>query len=328
MIYNINLGKWSSVFAVPSEFVDKYMVTSNEAQIKVLLWILSHSGKKMSLSEIANSLGLTQEKVENSVVYWHERDLISMPLSEENSDLKGTCNSPVNENICLPETVKKESSRYQRPNSFSIANRIENSTDIHSLMQEAQVILGRPISNGDSASLLMLHDNDGLPIDVIIMLLQYAVGIGKANMKYIEKSGVSWANEGIDSLEKAEKKIQSLDQANITWKRYETIIGIYHRSPSAREEEAVSRWFDEWNYSDELVKEAYDRCVNANGKYVLKYMDSIIKRWHNQGIVTIEQAKMENFARRGKKSFSQEENKASYNIDDYESYNIFDYIKN
>lgn len=328
MIYNINLGKWNSVFAVPSEFVDKYIVPSNEAQIKVFLWMLRHGGEKLGLSEMADSLKLTQEEVKKSVIYWQERDLISESEYEENSGFKETCNSSVSKNICLNESPKKETSRYQRPNSFSIASRIESSTDIHFLMQEAQVILGRPISNGDSAALLMLHDNDGLPIDVIIMLLQYAVSIGKANIKYIEKTGINWASEGIDDLERAEKKIQSLNQANIAWKRFENIIGIYHRSPSAREEEAVSRWFDEWNYSDELIKEAYDRCVNANGKYVLKYMDSIVKRWRNQGIVTLEQALMENSARKGKKSFSKEDNKASYSIDEYENYNIFDYINN
>ena len=159
------------------------------------------------------------------------------------------------------------------------------------------------------------------------MLLQYAVSVGKANMKYIEKTGISWASEGVNDHEKAENKIQNLNRASISWKKFESIIGIYHRSPSSCEEEAVSRWFDNWNYNEELIKEAYDRCVNANGKYVLKYMDSIIKRWHNQGIVTIEQALAENANRNRKKSFSREDNEASYNIEEYENYNIFDYMK-
>ena len=87
------------------------------------------------------------------------------------------------------------------------------------------------------------------------------------------------------------------------------------------------RWIDDWNYSDELIKEAYDRCVNANGKYILKYMDSIIKRWHTQGIFTIEQALMENNRHRIKNRSSRNESTASYSIEDYESYSIFDDLK-
>ncbi len=326
MIYNINLGKWNSVFAVPSEVVDRYIKSSSEVQIKVLLWMFRHAGEKLSLPEIAEAMGLSQEQIKSSVIYWQEHNLISAGMIK-NADTEKICDSSGCKNVYVYEKPKKEILKYRRPDSFSIANRIQSSEEINFLMQEAQVILGRPISNGDSAALLMLHDNDGLPVDVIIMLLQYAVNVGKANMKYIEKAGMNWASEGIDNLEKAEKKIQSLNRANIIWKKFESIIGIYHRAPSAREEEAVSRWFDEWNYSDELIKEAYDRCINANGKYVLKYMDSIIKRWHNQGIVTIEQALTENANHSRKKNFSREDNKASYNIEEYENYNIFDCIK-
>ena len=75
-----------------------------------------------------------------------------------------------------------------------------------------------------------------------------------------------------------------------------------------------------------MIKEAYDRCVNMNGKYVLKYMDSIIKRWHSQGILKIEQAVMENQKRNKKKYDSKLTSSASYNIEEYENYNILDYI--
>ena len=139
--------------------------------------------------------------------------------------------------------------------------------------------------------------------------------------------GINWAEQGIDNLEKAEKIFLELNLINLNWKKFESIIGINHRAPTAKEEEAVIRWMSNWNYSDELIKEAYDRCVNANGKYILKYMDSIIKRWHSQGVFTIEQALMENSKRRFKNSDLKSKNKPSYNIEDYENYSIFDSVK-
>ena len=59
-------------------------------------------------------------------------------------------------------------------------------------MQESQQILGRPISPGLSSTLLLLHDDYGLPSDVILMLLQYVKSRGKDNTNYIEAAGRNW----------------------------------------------------------------------------------------------------------------------------------------
>ena len=110
-------------------------------------------------------------------------------------------------------------------------------------------------------------------------------------------------------------------------KKFENIIGIEHRAPTAREVDVIMRWFEEWKFSEDLIKEAYDRCVTSNGKYVLNYMDSIVKRWRSEKIFTIEQALMENSARKRRKSAVKPSGDASYNIDEYENYNIFDEMK-
>lgn len=210
-----------------------------------------------------------------------------------------------------------------KPDGSYIVERIKSSQEISFLMQEAQIILGRPISTGDSAVLLMLLDNEGLPIDVILMIMQYAVGIGKGNMRYIEAVGISWAKEEIDTIEKAEKKIKSLSETMKAWKNFEQIIGG-NRQPTAREEEAVYRWQKIWNFDMDMLKEAYEICINSNGKYVLKYIDSIISRWHKEGINNISQVHKERTNL--KKNFKSEKDNPSYSIDKYENYNILDEI--
>ncbi len=325
MDYDLNMGIWGAVFAVPSKIVDEYINESDEVELKVLLCVLCNGNKKIDVCELTRFLNFSQADIERALSKWLKLGIIKYCNSGgPNNFSKQTDSSTEKLNF---ESEKEVPIRYQRPDSLYIANRVKNSKDINFLMQEAQVVLGRPLSGGDLSSLIVLHDNEGLPVDVIIMLLQYAVGIGKPGMRYIEKMGVSWAKQGIDNLEKAEKKIADLNTISINWKKFESIIGIDHRAPTAREEEAVMRWINDWNYTDELIKEAYDRCVNANGKYILKYMDSIIKRWHTQGIFTIEQALMENNRNKFKNRVSKGENKPSYNIEDYENYSIFDNIK-
>ena len=54
MSYTVNLGCWGSIFAVPSDVVDKYLKIAGSAQLKVLLWILRHSGENFEVDTIAD----------------------------------------------------------------------------------------------------------------------------------------------------------------------------------------------------------------------------------------------------------------------------------
>ena len=87
-----------------------------------------------------------------------------------------------------------------------------------------QSIFARPISTPEMGTLLSVHDWDGLPADVIVLLVQYAVGTGKSNMAYIEKMAISWASDGIDTHEKAERKICELDERRKAWNRISCLL--------------------------------------------------------------------------------------------------------
>lgn len=325
MNLSVNLGPWNSIFAIPCDIVDKHIKLAGSAQLKVLLFILRYAGKDISTEKIANALCMNELDVKDSMQYWIENNIISVPFF--NYEKKSEITTKTFENNIIPPKdneinlihLKRIPTRVEKPDSSFVAKRIEESSEISYLMQEAQIILSRPISNGDSATLLMLHDTDGLPIDVILMIMQYAVSIGKRNMKYIEKMAISWAEEEIDSIEKAENKIRILENHKKAWNSIEKIIGIEHRSPSAKEDEAANRWINTWKISDDLIKEAYDRCINAKGKYILNYMDSIIKRWHNANIKNINEALAEDKHKKNQYAQNQNNDFTSYNIDEYES---------
>lgn len=347
MNFSINLGNWNSIFAVPTTVVDKHIKLAGCTQLKVLLWILRHAGENFSVNDIASALSMHSADVKDAMQYWIETELIGInnniisPAQIAESKVLPDEYNKIDETSELPSQKDKQSSikstqnqprllsRPQKPDSLYVSQRINDSSEISSLMQEAQIILGRPISSPDAATLVMLHDNDGLPVDVIIMLMQYAVSIGKNSMKYIEKTAISWANEEIDSLEKAEKKIRLLSQRKDCWNIVKRAIGIDNRSPSAKEEEASERWISQWGFDEQMIREAYNRCIDSKGKYILSYMDSIIKRWYSAGIKNIEQANQERLTNKiNSSSYSKTDNKdtrsPSYNIEEYEKFSIFD----
>ncbi len=326
MNLSINLGAWNSLFAIPCDVVDKHIKLAGSAQLKVLLFILRHAGEKISTVEIANALSMSEIDVKDSMQYWLETNIISRD-SLTNFDENFTVRKEASDSnsICVIDksefngNLNRLPCRAEKPDSAFVAKRINESDEISFLMQEAQVILSRPISNGDSATLLMIHDTDGLPVDVILMLMQYAVSIGKKSMKYIEKMAISWANEEIDTVEKAENKIRTLENYRKAWVSVEKIIGIEQRSPSLKEDETANRWINIWKISEDLIKEAYDRCVNSKGKYILSYMDGIIKRWYKSGIKTLSQVADNDKSKQSQREQKQSIEETSYDIDEYES---------
>lgn len=350
MEYNLHLGMWKSVFAVPSEIVDKHIKLAGAAQLKVILWFLRHAGENFTTDDIAQALLMQSADVRDCMQYWEQMGVISIekgiitPSSEKAETLSTeteTKSEPVavqNEanpqstakiNIIAenqPDIQKEKSkkrliSRPEKPDMKYLARRMEEDSSIAYLMQSADEIFGRMTGNNDKATLLLIHEYDGLPVEVIIMLLQYAFSIGKGNMRYIEKMAISWADEEITSLDRAEKKIKQLTSGRNAAKLVQRIIGLDEHSPTEKETAYAEKWVNLWKFTPDMIRKAYEICVDAKGKYIQKYTDSVLDRWHNAGISTVEQANAE---QNNKKSRPKEGYEATYDISDYESTSVID----
>ena len=70
MNYNINLGGWNSIFAVPSDVVDKYIKIASGSNIKVLLYFLRHCGELLNDEIIATALSMNGEDVKDALSFW------------------------------------------------------------------------------------------------------------------------------------------------------------------------------------------------------------------------------------------------------------------
>ncbi len=350
MDYTVNLGCWGSIFAVPTDVVDKYLKIAGSAQLKVLLYILRRSGEQFSARDIASALNMDQFDVKDCVEFWSSFGVIAVnsgeitppaghmrpaadraPVHREESTNITAQNKPVTaheQSALIPERPAQVSAAMQpheavhdtvresanespkeaasqvsadkpsdtviarplRPDPIYVAKRVSEDKEIESLLNEAQYILGRPVSPNENAGLIMLHDNDGLPCEVILMLLTYGASNQKG-MRQIEAMGAGWAKEGILTLEQADEKIRQLEESKEAYRRIQTLLGLEYRKASRKEEENYTRWLNVWKFSDEMIKEAYDICVNAKGKYIPNYVNTILHNWYESGIRTLDQVR-------------------------------------
>lgn len=341
MEYQLNLGVWSSVFVVPTELTDKHLKLAGAAQLKVILWVLRHAGEVFTADDIAKALSMQAADVRDSMLYWTETGIIRVndgiitppeptnenvqaaPIEQEKvTEQKPVEEEPVKEVIEPPKKSSRAVSRPEKPDLKYLSKRMAEDEGIVYLMQSADEIFGRPTNNNDKATLLMIHETDGLPVEVIIMLMQYAAGIGKCNIRYIEKIAISWADDEITTLERAEKRIQQLTSGRNAAKIIQKLFGIEEHSPTEKETEYADRWMNFWRFSPEMIRKAYEICVNTKTKYIPKYVDSILGRWYGSGISTPEQAEIDQS--KGKKKQQKKTYGATYDISEFESTSIID----
>lgn len=330
MNYKINLGAWGSVFAVPSALVDSHIKMASESQLKVLLYILRNSDKDNSVESISKAVLVHPDEVKNAVEFWISRGLVAssenvleIPVPEKIEAENSVAESEVEiKPIVKPRAV----SRSQRPDPTYVARRLAENAELSHLMDEAQIALSKPLSSGDTATLVMLHETDGLPCDVLNHLINYCVSIGKGNMRAIERMGTQWGAEEIYTLELAEQKIIRLSQSNNAWTKVSKIFGIRNiGSPTKTQLAYADTWVNEWKFSDDMLLEAYERCVNQKGEYNIKYINGILAKWFAASIFNLDDLKKadENGAKSKKKKSNEPERNASYDIATFESKSLF-----
>jgi DnaD/phage-associated family protein len=314
MAISINLGAWGSVFAVPTCIADEHIKIASEQQLKVILFLLRNSEKMFTYEDISKALGIHSEDVKDCVNFWIERGVIC----ENNNVLapaQGEVNKTVEPAVQTPQPVKKTPvPRAIKPDIVTAAQRVSADEHLQMVLSEVEIALSKPLSSGDTATIVMLYDTCGLPAEVIIMLVNYCVSINKGNMRTIERIGVQWADAGIHDIESAENRIMQIKQSNANWSFVSGVFGMKNvGSPTKKQLEYANLWVGQWHFSEEMLRSAYEACVDNVGKVNMQYINKILQRWNNAGIFVVE-----DIAKLDKKKPTKKSGNASYDIEELE----------
>lgn len=323
MNYRLDLGPWNQVFAVPCSLVDSHIKLAGKEQLQVILWLLRHGGQEVTPEALAQALGLSQDAVLDALDYWCDRGLLAasqgalMPVPQPDVQQPPAPEpGPVPRQDPDPAPARELPSkkRLPRPDGSHVAARATESGAMRFLMQEAEAVLGKTLSPAMSALLVSITDDYGLPVDVTVMLLNYAAETGRVGTSYIDAVAREWSEAGIFSVPAAEERLRALGKIRRAWGRVSAAAGLNRRAPSKAEGERASRWVDEWHFSDEMLSAAYDACAEHTGKFSAAYMDKVLTGWHEKGIRTLEDLEK---SRRAAQEKAQEEERGgkSYDID-------------
>lgn len=162
-------------------------------------------------------------------------------------------------------------------------------SEVVEFMYIAQKLLGKTLSASDVNTLLFFYDVLGFDSDLIVYLLEYAISNNHRQMRYIEKTAISWANEGIDTVDKAKASTELYSS-----RCYPVLkaFGISGRNPGAGEKALIVKWTDSYGFPMDIVLDACNRTMNAIHQPSFEYADSILTKWKEKGIRTLSDVKL------------------------------------
>ena len=180
--------------------------------------------------------------------------------------------------------------------SQDIAGLLTDNEGFRLLIPQTEQQLGKKLRTADLQILAGLYDDLGLPADVIYLLLCHCVERAKAQwgegrrptMRQVEKEGYHWAQLGLFDQVSAAAYLR-------TWSRRRQKMGAYMQAlhlPERPPVEAESRYIADWmdmGFPPETVAMAYERTVLYKKDMNWRYLNGILRRWHDSGWHTPQQ---------------------------------------
>lgn len=300
MKYILNPSAMQSVFMMPSDVVKSYLKLASAVQLRVLLFTMSNIATGIDPDSCAKELSISPEDVTDALNFWCDAGVFSK-----------------NEEIIFKKTPeKRETAKTEtlKPSREEIAMMGQTDENIVFLLREAELKFNRPLRFTEMQTLVSLYADDAMDVALILMVVEYALSENKKTIGSINKIAQSWINAGVDSLESASKHLEKVSAQKSAWSIVEKAFGIEHRQPSEKELEFSEKWVVEWGFKREMLKAAYDICVDSKAKLSMPYINKILEGWHHNGYKTPDEAK----AKPKPKVLEQTEHKPSYSKELFE----------
>lgn len=183
-----------------------------------------------------------------------------------------------------------------RPNytETDVLHALDREPDFKALYGEVQRLLGKTLNTEELKILLGFTRYLGLSPDVISVLICYCRersrskgNLRNPSLRTIEKEAYAWAEQGIDTLEEASAYIQATNLRNSKLRQLMRTLQIFGRNLTAGEEKYAAAWLD-MGFEMDAIALAYERtCLNTGGLN-WAYMNKILTRWQEAGLLSVQ----------------------------------------
>ena len=305
MELHADLSQFKKTFPVPVELIYNNLFDSSELQIKALLFLLMKGGRVKS-TELAEGLFVSEDDALEALNFWSEKG-VRFSFEKEKPDLK-IKKRGLSENLSREECSKLLSSD---ENAKTIARECSNA-------------MGKELQFAEIETFISLNMFYGISLPVILTAIVYCKKIDKPYINYIKKVLLNWNDQGVETIEDAEKLITCLDEKHSAQRLVASALSLGRNLQSQKEKDFAEKWVLDFGFSREMISLSGEKTVDSIGRISFSYIDKILTNWKEAGVKTPKDAfeldkKWQN--RKEQSSFSnqtKENNNCSFDLDDLE----------
>ena len=260
MRYEISAKWMDESFAVP-RVATEFFSEAGECELRVLLFAASRGA--FEDSELVSELDFPENEVREALAFWRGAGLFS-------------------KNARSATAPKQEEPKVKivsaRPNytSFDLAAAVDNTPDFKSLIDYAEHRLGKNFNRADLSLLYSFVDYLSLPVDVVMLAIESCAKEGKKSLRYIEKLLIALVDDEICTYEAADAYFARRAEYLSFEGQIRAMCGVSSRALTAAEKKLITAWKDEHRYTEDEVREAYEKTVNAIAKPSISYMNKVL----------------------------------------------------
>lgn len=286
---------------ISNRFIDEYMESANDAQLKIYLYLIRMMSARLStsISDIADKFNYTEKDVMRALKYWEKNRLLTLEY-DDHKNVTGihlmdfaphpvvpaavpvpavsvTASAP----LASVVPISSKENPYVKPNyTLDELKAFKSDEATSRLLFITEQYLKKTLSANEVRTMLFISDRLGFSEDLIDYLIQYCVDRDKKDLRYIEKVAISWAQQGITTPGEAASLAGKYDKSV-----YDIMKALgKNNTPTQTEVSYITRWTKEYGFTTDVIFAACERTVLATDKHRFEYADRILNSWYKAGV--------------------------------------------
>ncbi|MBR2743507.1 MAG: DnaD domain protein [Clostridia bacterium] len=240
----------NNFFIMPKISYEILMRASEDA-LRALIALEQSPG--VSFERLSKELGFDAQRLTSALGFWRAENVLS------DADIP-----------------RAHSSGRSSPTAHELADSLY-SAGFSFATKEAEGLWGT-LSRPELDALHRAHNELGLSIESIVLLLRRLKETGATGLRQFERAALDWSKRGITDAKAAEAHISALGRADEYAEHIAKTLGLSYAALSASEKRVIASW-PGLSVSDEDVLDAYRRSLPyTKGNSPIAYMNKILQK--------------------------------------------------
>lgn len=283
-------------------FIEDFMPVANGDFVKVYLYALKHMMTKddfeMDNERLALNLDLNITDVEKAWDYWEEKQVVEKQIRLDGGyDIK--FKNLIGYYLENQKKIKEVSPK--KGQTDTIIESMHNES-IRNMFNNIDYFMRRPTTPTEKMDILSWIPNYNMSPEMVEIAFEYCTEKkNKISVKYVKAVVLSWYDKGLSSVEAIEEEIKKSDEKYVRKNQILRKLGMQYRLVSEPEIKLINSWYDDYKYDEHLIDEAIKRTSQIS-KPSINYVNSILQKWKQLGILTVEDVSQKDIRPAEKKS--------------------------